>query len=73
MQKLKLKDYLQIMSHNKIFDIEVMVDDMVYVGKEIRAKNKNHALQIMSVMSGGEVNKDSEILYYEERLSLIHI
>ncbi len=67
MQKLKLKDYLQIMSHNKIFDIEVMVDDMVYVGKEIRAKNKNHALQIMSVMSGGEVNKDSEILYYEER------
>jgi hypothetical protein len=55
------------MSHNKIFDIEVMVDDMVYVGKEIRAKNKNHALQIMSVMSGGEVNKDSEILYYEER------
>ena len=67
MQKLKLKDYLQIMSHNKIFDIEVMVDDMVYVGKEIRAKNKNHALQIMSVMSGGEVSKDSEIIYYEER------
>ena len=67
MQKLKLKHYLQIMSHNKIFDIEVMVDDMVYVGKEIRAKNKNHALQIMSVMSGGEVSKDSEIIYYEER------
>ena len=44
-----------------------MVDDMVYAGKEIRAKNKNHALQIMSVMSGGEVNKDSEIIYYEER------
>jgi hypothetical protein len=44
-----------------------MVDDMVYVGKEIRAKNKNHALQIMSVMSGGEVSKDSEIIYYEER------
>ena len=67
MQKLRLKDYLQTMAHNKIFDIEVMVDDMVYVGKEIRAKNKNHALQIMSVMSGGEVNKDSEIIYYEER------
>ena len=67
MQKHKLKDYLQTMSHNKIFDIEVMVDDMVYVGKEIRAKNKNHALQIMSVMSGGEVSKDSEIIYYEER------
>jgi len=67
MQKLKLKDYLQTMDHSKIFDIEVMVDDMVYVGKEIRAKNKKHALQIMSLMSGGEVSKDSEILYYEER------
>jgi len=67
MQKLKLKDYLQAMSHHKIFDIEVIVDDMVYVGKEIKAKNKNHAMQIMSLMSGGEVTQDSEIIYYEER------
>ena len=67
MQKLKLKDYLQTMDQSKIFDIEVMVDDMVYVGKEIRAKNKKHALQIMSLMSGGEVKEDSEIIYYEER------
>jgi hypothetical protein len=67
MQKLKLKDYLQAMSHNKIFDIEVIVDDMVYVGKEIKARNRNHAMQIMSVMSGGEVTEDSEIIYYEER------
>ena len=67
MQKIKLRDYLQTMCHNKIYDIEVMVDDMVYVGKEIRAKNRNHALQIMSIMSGGEVKSDSEIIYYEER------
>ena len=38
MQKLKLKDYLQTMAHNKIFDIEVMVDDMVYVGKKTLQK-----------------------------------
>ena len=68
MQKLKLKDYLQTMSHHKIFDIEVIVDDVVYVGKEIRAKDRNHAMQIMSVMSGGEVTEDSEIIYYEERM-----
>jgi hypothetical protein len=68
MQKLKLKDYLQTMSHHKIFDIEVIVDDLVYVGKEIRAKDRNHAMQIMSVMSGGEVTEDSEIIYYEERM-----
>jgi hypothetical protein len=56
------------MSHHKIFDIEVIVDDMVYVGKEIRAKDRNHAMQIMSLMSGGEVTEDSEIIYYEERM-----
>ncbi len=68
MQKLKLKDYLQTMSHHKIFDIEVIVDDVVYVGKEIRAKDRNHAMQIMSVMSGGQVTQDSEIIYNEERM-----
>ena len=67
MQKIKLKDYLQPMSHHKIFDIEVIVDDMVYVGKEIRAKDRKHALKIMTLMSGGEVTQDSEIIYYEER------
>jgi hypothetical protein len=56
------------MSHHKIFDIEVIVDDVVYVGKEIRAKDRNHAMQIMSVMSGGQVTQDSEIIYYEERM-----
>ena len=68
MQKLKLKDYLQAMSHNKIFDIEVIVDDMVYVGKEIRAKDKESALKIMSIMSGGEVTTNSEIIHLEERM-----
>ena len=64
---IKLKDYLQAMSHHKIFDIEVIVDDMVYVGKEIRAKDRKHALKIMALMSGGEVTQDAEIIYYEER------
>ena len=67
MQKIKLKDYLQAMSHSKIFDIEVIVDDMVYVGKEIMATDRDHALKIMGIMSGGEVTKDSEIIFFEER------
>ena len=46
----------------------MIVDDIVYVGKEIRAKDRNHAMQIMSVMSGGQVTQDSEIIYYEERM-----
>jgi len=69
MQKLKLKDYLQTMSHpSKIFNIEVIIDDMVYVGKEIRAKDKEAALKIMSIMSGGEVTTQSEIIHLEERM-----
>ncbi|MDA7609325.1 hypothetical protein N8660_02890 [Akkermansiaceae bacterium] len=57
------------MSHpSKIFDIEVIIDDMVYVGKEIRAKDKEAALKIMSIMSGGEVTTQSEIIHLEERM-----
>lgn len=67
MQKIKLRDYLQTMCHNKIFDIEVLEGDLVYLGKDIRAKNKEHALQIMSIMSNGEINENSEIIFFEER------
>lgn len=67
MQKLKLKDYLQ-MHLNKIFDIEVLEGDLVYFGKEIKAKNKDHALQIMMLMSGGEITENSEIIFCEEKV-----
>jgi hypothetical protein len=68
MQKIKLKDYLQAMCHqHKIFNLEVLEGDMVYVGKEIKAKTKDDALRIMSLMSGGEVNSDSEIIFIEEK------
>ena len=66
MQKTKLKDYLQEMS-NKIFDIEVIEGDMVYKGTEIKARNKDHALQIMILMSGGQVTEHSEIISFEEK------
>jgi len=49
-------------------DIEVIIDDMVYVGKEIRAKDKEAALKIMSIMSGGEVTTQSEIIHLQERM-----
>ena len=65
-QKTKLKDYLQEMS-NKIFDIEVIEGDMVYKGSEIKARNKDHALQIMILMSGGQVTEHSEIISFEEK------
>ena len=67
MQKIKLKDYLQ-MHLNKIFDIEVLEGDLVYFGKEIKAKDKDHALQIMMLMSGGEITENSEIIFCEEKV-----
>lgn len=67
MQKIKLKDYLQ-MHLNKIFDLEVLEGDLVYFGKEIKAKNKDHALQIMMLMSGGEITENSEIIFCEEKV-----
>ena len=67
MQKIKLKDYLQ-MHLNKIFDLEVLEGDLVYFGKEIKAKNKDHALQIMMLMPGGEITENSEIIFCEEKV-----
>ena len=51
----------------KIFDIEVMEGEIVYRGSEIKARNKDHALQIMILMSGGQVNENSEIISFEEK------
>ena len=60
------KDCLQIMAA-KIFDIEILEDDMVYVGSGIRAKDESHALAIMIIISNGMVNEDSEIIKFEEK------
>jgi hypothetical protein len=51
----------------KIFDIEVLEDDLVYVGSDIRAKNKKAAIEILNLMSGGIITEESEILKCEEK------
>mgnify|MGYP006243980413 FL=1 len=51
----------------KIFDIEILEDDLVYVGSDIRAKNKKAAIEILNSMSGGIITEDSEILKCEEK------
>jgi len=60
------KDCSQAMAV-KIFDIEVLEDDMVYVGNDIRAKDKETAMKILTLMSGGIINEDSEIISCEEK------
>ena len=66
MLRHKHKDCSQAMAL-KIFDIEVLEDDMVYVGSDIRAKDKKAAIQILNLMSGGIITEDSEILKCEEK------
>ena len=67
MQNNKLKDYLLKMRPNKIYEIEVLEGDMVYVGKEVVAKSKQQAFEMMILMFGGEINEDSEIILCEEK------
>jgi hypothetical protein len=55
------------MSPHKIYDIEVLEGDMVYVGKEVFAKDENQAFELMILMFGGEINEDSEVILCEER------
>ena len=51
----------------KLYNLEVLVDDLVYVGSEIRAKSQEEAIKILGVISGGEVTEGAEILSCEER------
>ena len=67
MQNNKLKDSLTTMSPHKIYDIEVLEGDMVYVGKEVFANDENQAFELMILMFGGEINEDSEVILCEER------
>ena len=65
MQKLKVKDYLR--TPMKLYDIEVLEGDMVYCGTEIKAKDRDQAIQLLILMSGGQINEDSQILSFEEK------
>ena len=63
----KHKDYSATMS-NKIYDIEVLEGDTVYIGTEVFAIDEHQAFEIMIIMFGGSINRDSEILSCEERM-----
>jgi hypothetical protein len=66
LQKISLKDYLLAMAI-KLYNLEVLVDDLVYVGSDIRAKSQEDAVRILGIISGGEVTEDSEVLSCEEK------
>ena len=55
------------MCQHKIYNLEVIEGDLVYIAKDIMAKDKDHALQILTILSGGEIKEDSKVIFIEEQ------
>jgi len=55
------------MCQHKIYNLEVREGDLVYIARDIMAKDKNHALQILTILSGGEIKEDSKVIFIEEQ------
>ena len=65
LRKLSPKDYLQEMSHPKIYNIEVLEGDMIFEGTDITAESEEQALRILEIMTGGQITPFSEIIKLE--------
>ena len=55
------------MCQHKIYNLEVREGDLVYIARDRMAKDENHALQILTILSGGEIKEDSKVIFIEEQ------
>lgn len=56
------------MSQLKIFDVQIAEGDEVYIANDVRALNKDQAVDFAIVMFGGLIDENSEIINVEEKL-----
>ena len=56
------------MSQLKIFDVQIAEGDEVYIANDVRALNKEQAVDFVIVMFGGLIDANSEIINVEEKL-----
>ena len=56
------------MSQLKIFDVQIAEGDEVYIANDVRALNKEQAVDFAIVMFGGLIDASSEIINVEEKL-----
>jgi hypothetical protein len=56
------------MSQLKIFDVQIAEGDEVYIANDVRALNKEQAVDFVIVMFGGLIDASSEIINVEEKL-----
>jgi len=50
----------------KLYHLEFLEGDQVYVGSEIPAKTEEEAIQIARFMFGEKLSKDSELILIEQ-------
>lgn len=62
------KDCLKMTeSLNKLYDLEILKGDYVYIGSDIKAKSIEQAIAIMKIVYYNDIDKDSEIIHCEEK------
>tara|TARA_B100001057_G_C22688469_1_gene886752 strand:+ start:318 stop:488 length:171 start_codon:yes stop_codon:yes gene_type:complete len=52
---------------NKLYDLEILKGDYVYIGSDIKAKSIEQAIAIMKIVYDKDIDKDSEIIHCEEK------
>ena len=62
------KDYLKMTeSLNKLYDLEILKGDYVYIGSDIKAKSIEEAIAIMKIVYDSDIDEESEIIHFEEK------
>tara|TARA_R110000772_G_scaffold117640_3_gene223232 strand:+ start:96 stop:266 length:171 start_codon:yes stop_codon:yes gene_type:complete len=52
---------------NKLYDLEILKGDYVYIGSDIKAKSIEEAIAIMKIVYDSDIDEESEIIHFEEK------
>ena len=51
---------------NKLYDLEILKGDYVYIGSDIKAKSIEEAIAIMKIVYDSDIDEESEIIHFED-------
>ena len=52
---------------NKLYDLEILKGDYIYIGSDIKAKSIEEAIAIMKIVYDSDIDEESEIIHFEEK------
>ena len=52
---------------NKLYDLEILKGDYIYIGSDIKAKSIEEAIAIMKIVYDSNIDEESEIIHFEEK------